>query len=88
MKLAVVSGLDKSFQERINQLISLQGAKFDREYMKHEVEAHERAVQLFEAQTKDTVNARLKAFAEKALPSLREHLKRAKEVRAKVDSGS
>ncbi|MCI0457492.1 MAG: DUF4142 domain-containing protein [Gemmataceae bacterium] len=87
MKLAVVSGLDKTFQERINQITSLEGAKFDRAYMKHQVEAHEQAIQLFEAQAKDT-NNRLKTFAEKALPTLRAHLKEAREIRAKVDSGS
>jgi len=57
---------------------------FDHDYMDHMVKAHEAAVQLFEQGSKELKNDRLKDFATKTLPNLKEHLKMAKEVRDKV----
>jgi putative membrane protein len=64
-------------KERVNidRLSKLEGADFDREYLKQQLAAHKGAVALFEEQAKDGKNADLKAFAEKTLPTLREHLK-------------
>jgi putative membrane protein len=67
---------------------------FDQEYMKHMVESHEKGVDLFTRATKEITNERLKGYAEKTLPVVKEHLKVAKEVYVKVggtevrDSGS
>src|SRR5262245_18876891 len=52
MKLAVVQGLDKESKEVWGRFDRLEGASFDRAYMKHQVDAHKRAIQLFEAQAK------------------------------------
>jgi len=57
---------------------------FDRDYMDHMVKAHEDAVKLFEEGSKELKNERLKDFATKSLPTLKEHLKVAKDVRDKV----
>jgi len=57
---------------------------FDKEFMDHMVMGHEKAVKLFEQGSKELKNERLKGFATKTLPTLREHLKMAKEVRDKV----
>jgi putative membrane protein len=52
--------------------------------MHHMVMGHEEAVSLFEKQAKNGKDGDLKAFAEKTLPTLKEHLKMAKEVAGKV----
>jgi putative membrane protein len=57
---------------------------FDRDYMDHMVKAHEEAVKLFEQGSKELKNERLKEFATKTLPTLKDHLKMAKEVHDKV----
>lgn len=72
-------------QEKGLQHISSNEVKdFDKEFMDHMVSDHEKAVKLFEQGEKDLKNDRLKEFAKKTLPTLKEHLKLAKETRDKV----
>jgi putative membrane protein len=75
--------LDKDIKT-FNELAKLSGAEFDRAYMKHMVEDHKEDVALFEKEAKDGKDAKIKAFAEKALPTLKEHLKLAEETYEKV----
>lgn len=65
-------------------LAELSGKEFDEEYMEQMVEAHEKDVEAFEDYAKDAKHTRLKAFAEKNLPILREHLQMAKEIEKTV----
>jgi putative membrane protein len=60
------------------------GAAFDRAYIEHAISAHEKDIALFEAEAKDGGDAELKAWAAKKLPALREHLKTAQDVKAKL----
>src|SRR5262249_3021142 len=80
LKLAYLAGTDPEKKATYNRLAQLKGADFDREYMKQMVEDHEKAVQLFEAEAKSKGDAELRQFAENALPKLKAHLKRAREV--------
>ena len=75
-------------QGMIAKLEKLEGAAFDREYMTAMVKDHDKDVALFEKQAKNGRDAALQAFAEKALPTLREHQKMAKQVREKVAHGT
>src|SRR5215467_15981256 len=75
MKVGVVAGLSKEHRELLVRLIKNDGADFDRTYMNHMVESHEKAVSLLEGCAKDGKNERLREFARKTLPTLREHLK-------------
>ena len=70
--------------ETFNHLAKLSGAEFDRAYMKHMVEDHKEDVALFEKEAKDGKDAKVKAFAEKTLPTLKGHLKLAEETYEKV----
>jgi putative membrane protein len=69
--------MDRQHQETAETLAKLQGANFDREFMRHMVTDHEKAVRLFAAQAQDGTDAELKAFAAKTLPTLQEHLRMA-----------
>lgn len=60
---------------------------FDKEFMNHMVMNHEKSVKLFEQASKELKNEKLKAFASKTLPTIKEHLKVAKETRDKVAKG-
>ena len=66
--------MDEKHRNLATQLGKLTGADFDRTYLKDQVKDHEEAVALFEAEAKNGKDPDLKAFASKALPTLKEHL--------------
>jgi putative membrane protein len=68
-----------------NRLDKLQGATFDQAYMRAMVDDHTKAVREFETAAKST-DADIKGFAEKTLPTLREHLKMAQDTYKAVAS--
>jgi len=78
------SKADEAHQRELARLAEMSGAEFDRAYMKHMVEDHKEDVALFEKEAKDGKDAKVKAFAEKALPTLKEHLKLAEETYEKA----
>jgi putative membrane protein len=49
------------------------GADFDKTYIQTQVAAHDEAVVLFSNAGKNAKNPGLKAFAEKTLPTIKEH---------------
>lgn len=60
---------------QLDKLRSLSGTEFDREYAAQiGVAAHQEAVALFERAQREASNADVRAFAEKTLPDLRQHL--------------
>ena len=70
--------------KEMQKISSNEVQNFDKEYMDYMVKDHEKAVKLFEQASKELKNDRLKDFASKTLPTLKEHLKLAKETRDKV----
>ena len=72
--------LDQTHKELFDQLCKLKGADFDRAYSKDMVSGHEKAIERFEAEAKNGHDPDVKAWAEKWLPTLREHLKLAREA--------
>jgi putative membrane protein len=81
--LEVPAKIDEEHQKHIDHLKGLKGDEFDKAYLKHMVEGHEKSVALFTAASKEGKDAGLKEFATKALPTLQEHLDMAK----KMDKG-
>jgi putative membrane protein len=76
-----VQGKQKALQDRLGKL---SGADFDREYMRAMVKDHDSAVALFEKESRTGGDPELKAWAEKTLPTLREHQTMARELAVKV----
>lgn len=62
------------------------GPAFDRAYIDHVIAEHEKDIALFETQSKNGSDAELKAWAGKKLPTLREHLKTAQDLKAKLQT--
>ena len=60
--------LDAKHQKLIDDLNAASTADFDKTYAKQQVDAHQEAVNLFDAYAKKGDNAALKAFAQKTLP--------------------
>jgi putative membrane protein len=71
----------KDTKERIGKL---KGTDFDVEYMSSAVEDHEAMVQLFERASKECQDEKLRDYANRRLPAVREHLDNAKELYKKV----
>ena len=71
-------------QAAIAKLEKMDGAAFDRAYVDDQVRDHEKAVALFERQAKSGKDAELKAFAEKTLPTLKEHLKMVRDLKTQI----
>jgi len=73
-KYALSTTMDPKHQELYQKLTGLTGADFDREYLLTQVKDHEKAVALFEQESQNGQNKKMKEFAVKTLPTLREHL--------------
>jgi putative membrane protein len=77
--------LDDEHQANLDKLKGLSGARFDREYVQMQIDAHQKAVALFEAYAAAGENDDVKDWAEDTLPTLKEHLRDAQNLKATVD---
>lgn len=76
----VPAALDPEHQQMVDRLGGLEGAEFDREYARQQLQAHEEAVALFQEQSESGTDPQLKAWATGKLPTLRNHLGHAREL--------
>jgi putative membrane protein len=74
--LAVPPALHVEQRAQLDALAQLQGEAFERAYREAEIEAHDKAIALFERAAREGVDEDVKAFALRALPSVREHRSR------------
>jgi putative membrane protein len=72
--------MDRKRQGFYDRLSKLKGAEFDREYLQHLIKDHVVTVGDFREEASDGTNVEVAAFATKTLPTLRNHLKRAREL--------
>jgi len=66
--------LAEDFQHSLQRLAELKGGAFDAAFKAEVIEDHERAIALFEKQAAQGTDPDLKAFAERRLPQLQDHL--------------
>ncbi|MDB6055351.1 MAG: hypothetical protein JWN25_2874 [Verrucomicrobiales bacterium] len=79
--LSELAGTKKGKQSDADQhLAKLAGADFDKAFASHMVKDHEMDIKKFEHQAAKGTDPEIKAFAEKCLPTLREHLAAAKKL--------
>ncbi|MBA3479419.1 MAG: DUF4142 domain-containing protein [Lautropia sp.] len=71
---------DRAHARQLEKLGKMQGAEFDREYMKMMVADHKKTVSLFEKEAKRGKDPELKNFAAKLLPDLQKHLQMAQSI--------
>jgi hypothetical protein len=72
----------------MDKLSKLTGAAFDREYMMGQVKDHAKTAALFESQSKNGQDVRLKEYATTLLPSIRKHGQMASDIANSMRSGS
>ena len=68
----------------VSRLDKLSGKAFDREFMREMVSDHTKDISEFERAASQATNPDIKQFASEALPTLRDHLKMAREIAAKL----
>jgi len=72
--------LDPQYQSSIERLSGLKDNEFDQAFKQQAIQDHEKAIKLFEKQANQGTDAELKAFAQKHLAHLREHLSMAQKL--------
>jgi putative membrane protein len=82
--LKVPTVLDAEHKAKLETLSKKTGAEFDKAYMQAQVSGHEKMQQLLSDEAKNSKDADLKTFAEKTLPTVKEHYQMATELQAKV----
>jgi putative membrane protein len=82
--LSLPTEMDAEQKAELDRLSQLSGAAFDRAYMELMVSDHEKDVSEFETEANSGADPQLKTFAATTLPTLKIHLKLAKQTAAKV----
>ena len=80
--ISVPKQLDDTHKAIVKLFSQLEGAQFDREYLRSQVMDHEKETAAFAVQAKEGQDPDLKAFAARQLPILKEHLQKARELAA------
>jgi putative membrane protein len=83
-KLAVVAGLDKEKNEKITALGKLEKSEFDTAFLKQVVEGHEKVIKMADHQVAKGTDKDITKFAKDMLPTLKDHLKKAKELQKDI----
>jgi putative membrane protein len=81
-KGVTVAATTASAKAMHNKLAAMSGAEFDKAFLAEMVSDHEKAVSDFTKESKNTKDADIQAFTDKALPTLKDHLARAKDLKA------
>ncbi|MGV3492362.1 MAG: DUF4142 domain-containing protein [Ramlibacter sp.] len=81
----IVPGLPAVLRQKVQTLNSLQGADFDREFIRTTgVQDHAAAVKAFEDGQRTVADAALRAYVDKTLPVLRSHLQHAQDIAGRM----
>jgi putative membrane protein len=80
LRIMPAQAMDAKHQAAADRMAQMNGAGFDHAFMRQMVKDHEQAVSLFEAEAKHGQDKELRDFAKKTLPTLKEHLKMARDL--------
>ncbi|HEV7376419.1 MAG TPA: DUF4142 domain-containing protein [Pyrinomonadaceae bacterium] len=86
--ITLPTALDAKHQALMTKMSALNGASFDRAYAKEMVKDHNKDVALFQRKAMRGADSDLKAFAQKTLPTLQEHLSMARSLPTAKGNGS
>ncbi len=81
------SAMNRGHLERFDKLSTLEGDAFDRAFLDGQIKEHESSIRLFEEEARKGQDEQLQAWAGKMLPTLRDHLKKARNLSDKLKSG-
>jgi putative membrane protein len=78
--VSLPSDVSRSDRSIIDRLQKLSGEEFDKEYMRQTVKEHQRDVENYRQQAKSAKDEEVKEYAKNTLPTLEQHLDRARQV--------
>lgn len=78
------TALDAKHQADVQKLSAMSGAAFDREYVKMMVKDHKKDVSEFQKESMHGMDADVKSFATRTLPTLQEHLQMIQRINDKM----
>jgi putative membrane protein len=81
-----VTELPRPLQDSVAQLAGLKGGQFDEAFKQQVITDHENAIALFEKQAAEGADPELKAFAQRRMPQLRDHLEVARRLPVSSDT--
>lgn len=73
--IEIPNSMSEDHKEKVNEFNSINNEDFDREFMSKMIEAHEKDIEKFEDAAEDNENEQIRQWAEKTLPTLKEHYK-------------
>jgi len=76
---------DNDLRDKMEDLQKLSGRDFDKKYIDEMIDDHEKDVRDLENKAENASNADVKAWASKTLPTVRQHLERAKSIKETLD---
>lgn len=79
--------LDAMHKAKADELKNLSGAEFDRAYVAAMLADHEKSVRMFQTHSQGGMDAAVKAFAAKNLPTLQMHLESVRGLHNKMNAG-
>ncbi|HEX6160528.1 MAG TPA: DUF4142 domain-containing protein [Thermoanaerobaculia bacterium] len=82
--VAVPAELDGAHKGGLEHLTALSGAEFDKAYMQHMVDDHQKAVADFQKASQSAGDTDVKGWASTKLPTLQDHLRQAQEISSKL----
>ncbi len=80
--------LDKGDMEACAKVEAMEGADFDKAYMKKMVKNHRKSVALFQSASTSAGDPEVVGFAKSTLPTLEQHLAEAEKIEKDLNSGS
>lgn len=84
LNITLPQELDPEQRNVVSRMQNLPGKDFDREYMKTMVNDHMKDVAGYERAASQATNPEVKQFASQTLPTLRDHLKMARDIAVKL----
>jgi putative membrane protein len=85
IKVELPGKLDAEHQNNLDKLNNLSGGQFDKEFVRLQIDAHQKAIALFGGYAAAGENNDLKSWAKDTLPTLKEHLDHAQKLKTSVD---
>jgi putative membrane protein len=83
--ITVDSAIKSENRQKVNDLSTLSGASFDKEYINLMVENNQKDIQEFENASSKVRNTQLKSWIDKTLPTLKKHLQEAQRIQNELN---
>src|SRR5262245_11164978 len=84
MGVKVPTQMNAEHQAEYNKFTTVKGQAFDQAYIKHMVDDHKKDVDEFKKAGESAKDSRLRTFASKTLPVVREHLTKAEQIASRL----